>query len=246
MQKIWRGLLVVVVLLIASASVAAIDTQQLTPHFFESTSDLDPVFNQTQPSTSADVIIVPREGEQGDSHQIAVGGLQANELITIRIVQDSTATRVYNTSRNASDNGRVQIDIFTTSDDAPGNYTIEIVNTSGTVIGTGSFVILETSGFDGTLNITPPSATAGSSYTIDISNVRAFLDMEVVVLNEIDERVFVTQVRSSVDGLATVQFTSTPRDGGTYTVVVRAADTQVASGILIVDGPCGACQKQAL
>jgi hypothetical protein len=235
MRKLWRGLLIVALLLLASVSVAAVDTNGLAPHFFETTGDLFPQFDQNQPSTSANVIIAPREGEQGDSHQIAVDGLQPGENITIRIV-DTAGTQVYSSSRNAGDNGRVQVDIFTTAEDAPGEYTVEVVNSAGNVIGTATFTVTATSGFSGTLTITPTSGEAGSTYTFEISNVRPFLDMEVVVLNEINERVFTTQVRATVDGIASVQYTSTPRDSGTYSVVVRAGETQVATGTLTVTG----------
>jgi hypothetical protein len=234
MRNIWRGLLLVALLLLVSATVAAIDTSRLAP-YFDSTGDLFPQFDQTQPSTTANVIVVPREGEQGDSHQIAVDGLQPGETITIRIL-DSAGTQVYSSSRNAGDNGRVQVDIFTTAQDAPGEYAVEVVNSAGNVIGTATFTINATSGLSGMLAITPQTGEAGSTYTFEISNVRPFLDMEVVVLNSINERVFTTQVRATVDGIASVQYTSTPRDSGTYNVVVRAGDTDVAAGTLTVSG----------
>ena len=92
MRKLWRGLLIVALLLLASVSVAAVDTNGLAPHFFETTGDLFPQIDQNQPSTTANIIIAPREGEQGDSHQIAVDGLQPGENITIRIVDTAGAT----------------------------------------------------------------------------------------------------------------------------------------------------------
>jgi 5-hydroxyisourate hydrolase-like protein (transthyretin family) len=211
MRKVWRGLLLVAVMLAGIAAGAS-----YMPTF-------------AQQSESVSLRVVPSSGEQGDTHTILANGLEPGQAVTVRIVRDETGSEVYSSSRSASDNGRLEVEIFTTEDDPPGPYTISLLAGDET-LGTTTLTIEEPEGFDATVTISPEIAPAGSTHTISVSEVRQFLDMRVLVRNADSETVFESRVRATVEGDVTVQYTSAPDASGDYTAVAVVDGTNQELG----------------
>jgi 5-hydroxyisourate hydrolase-like protein (transthyretin family) len=172
-----------------------------------------------QQSDSASVRVVPSSGEQGETHTILASGLEPGQQVTVEIIRDETGNEVYSSTRNASDNGRLELEIFTTDDDPPGDYTINVLSGEET-LGTTTLTIEEPQGFNASVSITPEVAPAGSTHTINITEVRQFLDMRVLVRDEASQVVYESRVRATVDGTVSVSYTSAPDAQGEYTVAV--------------------------
>ena len=200
MRKVWRGLLLVAVML---AGIAAGASYMPT---------------LAQQGESVSLRVVPSTGEQGDTHTILANGLEPGQSVTVRVVRDETDSEVYSSSRSASNNGRLEVEIFTTADDPPGTYTITLLSGEDT-LGTTQLTIEEPQGFNGTVTISPEIAPAGSTHTINVSDVRQFLDMRVLVRDADTNTVFESRVRATVEGAVSVQYTSAPDASGEYTAV---------------------------
>lgn len=224
MRSIWKGLLLALGLVIGMMSVSA-------------SGDVLYFFQQDEPSTSAAVRVIPPDDFQGGTHTIFVGGLQSVEDVTIRIIQDATGNSVYSKEFSADQNGRLQVDIFTTDGDAPGTYTIQVANSDMAVIGEGTLTILPPVGRDGILTITPEKGEATETFIFSLMNIRAFADLEFSIYNGLGELIERIQVRSTVDGSAIVEYESNPRDGGQHTVEVKDSDIVIAEGVFVIDGP---------
>ena len=227
MQILWKRLsFMAVLLMVTMGSVAALGNSSQT---YEQTI--------TQSSDSVNVRVIPAEGVQGSTHTIFVSGLSEREAVTIRIIRDENSANVYETSRTADGNGRIELDIFTTDEDAPGLYLVEVLNQDNDIIGSSELTILEPEGRDGSVLIIPDKAEAGATFVIEVRDVRPFTDMDIFVFNEDGDEVFDTVARTNVDGFVSVEFESETADGGTYSVVVEDDDVSVAGDIFTIDGP---------
>lgn len=230
MQKIWRVMLVILLLSLAVSSVTA----QETNLEIESKSE-SPLLQQSDESDSANVRVIPDEDTAGNTHFILISGLNDGEEIGISIFYDSD--EVYFTERSADGRGRVELEIFTDLEDPIGLYTIEVLNASGDVIASDTLTILESVGFDGEIDISPTEAEAGTIFTIEITDVQQFVDLRVIFRNEDGETVFSAATRADVDGFATAEFPSEDIDAGTYSVSVVLDDernTEIVSGELVI------------
>ncbi|MCA9913523.1 MAG: hypothetical protein KC496_09250, partial [Anaerolineae bacterium] len=220
MGNFWKGGAVILLLLLSTMSVAA--------------ETLSPVnaalLLQTEPSTSADVRVIPRDGVQGSNHTVLVSGLQANEDIIIHIISEESGEVVFSTDESADDNGRVELSIFSTVDDAPGVYTIEVLNRNEDVIGSAELTILEPEGRMGTVSVLPESGEAGTTFMLEIADVRPFAALDIAIRSAEDGLIYRTDVRATVDGMATVAFESERSLSGTYSVTVQDGQDTVASG----------------
>lgn len=220
MRNLWKGGAVILLLLLSTMSAAA-----------ETLKPADAVLLlQTEPSASADVRVIPRDGIQGSNHTILVSGLQESENITIRILSDESGEAVFSTDEVADDNGRVELSIFSTEDDAPGVYIIEVLNRNEDVIGSAELTILEPEGRMGTVRILPESGEAGTTFLLEIAEVRPFAALDVAVRSAQDGLIYRTEVRADVDGMATVEFESERSLSGTFSVSVQEGQETVASG----------------
>ena len=197
---------------------------------------------QQPPASSGNVTvrIVPASAPIGATYDILVAGLSANQVVTIAVI-DPNGVQVYQRQRNADSGGSIDLRIFSERDDSPGTYTVEVRDNFGAVLGNGNFIVEEPIGRNGTVSISPAAGPAGTTYVIDLSNVRPFTDLDVVILPEGEATpVLTTRVRSDVDGRATVSFTSDIASGsGSYSVIVRQDNVDVAQGTLVIgeDGP---------
>jgi hypothetical protein len=213
MPKLWRGLLLFSVLWLVVSSVAAQDTSTSTV-----SGSRTSVLQQRNESDSASIRIIPDTGHAGDSHVILVAGLTNGEGITIRILYDGD--EVYSSDRIADDRGRVELNIFTSLDDPTGVYTIEVLNASGDVIASTSLTVLESVGLNGNIEISPSEAEAGTVFTIEISDVRQFADLQVRFRNAEGTVVYTALTRADVDGFARAEFPSESIEAGIYRVSV--------------------------
>lgn len=219
MGNFWKGGAVILLLLLSTMSAAA-----------ETLSPVDAaLLLQTEPSTSADVRVIPRDGVQGSNHIILVSGLQEGEDIAIRITNEESGEVVFRTEEAADENGRVELSIFSTEDDTPGGYTIEVLNRNEEVIGSATLTIEEQEGLTGTVSISPESGEAGTTFTLDIEDVRPFAALDVSVRSSEDGLIYRTEVRADVDGKATIEFESERSLSGTYSVTVQDGQDIVAS-----------------
>jgi len=217
MTNFWKGGVLLVLLLLSTMSVAAAP---------DPAAALD--MAQAEESTSADVRVIPRDGEQGSNHTILVSGLQASENITIRVLYGTPSESVYTTNETADSNGRVELTIFTTDGDDPGVYTVEVLNRSDDVIGSAEFTVLEPQGRMGSVSVSPGNADAGSTFTLEITEARPFASLDVVVRDAELVPVFRTSIRADVDGMATVEFPSERSFSGDYSVTVNEGEFLIA------------------
>lgn len=192
---------------------------------------------QAGQSDSAGVRVIPQEAVAGSSYLIIVSGLQPREAVSVRITNDESGAQAYRSEQIASDTGVVQIDLFSTSDDVPGDYTVEVLNGNGAVIGSAELTILEPTGRNGTINVTPQTGLAGETFTLEIADINPFADLEIVVRDGVNTRVYDARVRATVEGTATIEWESGPFDGGEYVVTVTdlGQDVDVAQVTIPVE-----------
>jgi hypothetical protein len=230
MQKLWIGLLLLLLLVMGVTSAAADEG---------SSPDLSSgngfSYEQANESDEATIRIIPDEGQVGESFTVLVTDLNANEEVSIRIIFVETNAEVYETTRTADDRGRVELNIFTESSDPAGEYRVELLNESDNVIAETSLVLEAVGGREGLLSISPSEGEVGTSFVIDISNVQDFADLTIVVTDEAGNEVYTTGIRASVDGTASVSFDSSEAAVGTLNVSVLQNETiPVASGSFTV------------
>lgn len=195
-------------------------------------SDSIPDIQQDE-SDSAAVRVIPNEAEVGSNHTILVTGLSANEEVTVRIVFDEDDNRVYQTRELADSRGIVEVSIFTEISDTAGDYTIEVLNNSDDVIGSASLTLLEASTFNADISVAPLEAEAGTTFVIEITDVRPFAILDVSIDNEDGEEVFTQRLRASVDGNATIEFESSDTTTGDLNIVIIEGETTRISELQI-------------
>lgn len=226
MRILWARLVILIIaLLLTALPVAASD-------------DNDRI--QQDESDSAAVRVIPNEGDIGDSHVILVTGLEDGETVTVRIVFDDTEAVVYSNEQTANNRGTVEIDIFTETGDAPGEYTVEVVNGSGDVIGTATLTVLAPLEEEILFTAEPAEADAGETFVFTLENVEPFVLLEVTITDENGDEVFNTQLRATVEGDATFEYDSSMMTNGELSVVVEEIIldevTEVASTTITVLG----------
>ena len=77
----------------------------------------------------ASATISPRSAPIGSSHRITVRNLQARESVTIDVVFADAS--VYSTEKTADASGTVMLELFTSDQDEPGDYTIRVLREAG-------------------------------------------------------------------------------------------------------------------
>ena len=77
----------------------------------------------------ASVSIKPQSAVIGSSHHITVSNLLANETVVIDVVFAGAA--VYSTEKTADASGMVALDLVTSEDDQPGDYTVKVLRANG-------------------------------------------------------------------------------------------------------------------
>jgi hypothetical protein len=229
MQKLWTGFLLFLLLFIG----ASISTADESPSNLSFGDGL--VQKQGNESTEASLRIIPDEGQVGEGFTILVSDLNAGEEITVRIIFVETDAEVYESNRTADNRGRVELDIFTESDDPAGEYRVEVLNASNDVIAEASLTLEVIGGREGLISVSPSEGEAGTVFVIEITEVQPFADLSIIVTNEADEEVYETAIRATVDGTATVNFESSDTSVGNLTIDVFQNETiSVASGSLVV------------
>ncbi|GAB5494084.1 MAG: hypothetical protein Phog2KO_42990 [Phototrophicaceae bacterium] len=190
---------------------------------------------QQDESDSAAVRIIPNEAEVGNNHTILVTGLSANEPVTVRIIFDDDEREVYETDQVADSRGVVEVSIFTETSDTAGDYTVEVSNASDAVIGSASLLLLEAGQFNTEISIDPLEGEAGTVFNIEITDVRPFVILDVVIDNQDGEEVFSQRLRATVDGNASIEFESSESTTGDLTIVVTENDVnEIAAGQITV------------
>lgn len=196
---------------------------------------------QTQPEPaegSVEVRILPRTAPAGTTHDIFITGLAPEQAVFISITQDATGDEVYNNQFTATDTGRLDVEIYSTLDDAPGDYTVAVLDLSQNELATIGMTLEEPTGTEGVLTIEPATAEAGDTPLLTLSEVNAFRDFDIRIANaETGEVIFDGTTRANADGIATLDVLIDPGTAdGIYSVTVteETNNTQVAVGQLIV------------
>ncbi len=73
--------------------------------------------------------IQPQAAPIGSSHLIAVSGLESNETVEFDVVFKGES--VYRTEKQADASGRVTLELVTSAEDEPGDYTIAVLRAAG-------------------------------------------------------------------------------------------------------------------
>lgn len=187
---------------------------------------------------SVEVRILPRTAPAGTTHNIFITGLAPEQMVFITIVQDATGDEVYNNQFTATDTGRLDVEIYSTLDDAPGDYTVAVVDISQTELATIGMTLEEPTGTEGVLTIEPANAEAGDTPLLTLSQVNAFRDFDVRIANpETGDVIFDGTTRANADGIATLEVLIDPGTAdGIYNVTIteETNNAQVAQGQLIV------------
>lgn len=230
MQNLYRGTILTLLFTIMSIPALAIDDS----HFSGFGISQPPLMAQTE-SDSATVRVIPSEDSPGGQHLILITGLEANEEVSVRIIFEENGAEVYDNEATASQRGSLEIEIFTESDDEPGDYRVEVFNASGTLIGDDSFTITEPEEYSPIINISPLEADAGATFTIDISDIRPFVILEIFIENEDGEEIFSRRIRATVDGSALIVYESNIENTGTLNIRVTEEEiTEIANQDVIV------------
>lgn len=219
MPKLFRVTLLLLLLSLIALPSSALDIGA------ELLSDNTPDIQQDE-SDEATVRVIPNEAEVGSNHTILITGLSANQSVTVRIVFDGNSSSVYETNQVADSRGIVEISIFTEASDSAGDYTVEVLNSSDVVIGSATLLLLEATSFNTEINVDPLEAEAGTTFTIDITDVRPFAILDVTIENEDNNEVFTQRLRASVDGDATIEFESSDSTTGNLNVIVVEGETR--------------------
>ena len=221
MPKVWKSLLFLSILLMSISSAAAHDSSIE----IETNSGFS-IVEQSGESDDASVRVIPDEGLAGTTHTILISGLNDGEEIAVSILYDGE--EVYSTGRTADSRGRVEVEIFTELTDPVGDYSIEVLNANGVLIGSDSFTVIEPSGLTATLEINPTEAEAGTTFTLNISDVKPFVDLRLVFRDADGITAYSTVVRADAEGVAIAEFPTEEIAAGTYSVsVVLESDTNV-------------------
>ena len=195
--------------------------------------------NQPNPvEGSVEVRILPRTAPAGTTHDIFITGLALEQAVFISITQDATGDEVYNNQFTATDTGRLDVEIYSTLDDAPGDYTVAVLDLSQNELATIGMTLEEPTGTEGVLTIEPGNAEAGDTPLLTLSEVNAFRDFDVRIANaETGDVIFEDTTRANADGIATLEVLIDPGTAdGVYSVTVteETNNAQVAEGQLIV------------
>jgi|GEM_PF-3099595 len=182
---------------------------------------------QQDESDAAIVRVIPDEASVGSDHVILITGLLEDEQVEVRIIFEETDTIVYRTTETANDRGIVEVDIFTEGDDIPGEYRIEVVNGSDDVIGTASLTILEAEVFEPEVTVEPLEAEAGAIFTVEITDIRPFAILEVIIDDESGQEIFSQRARATVDGVAVIDYTSDLNSTGILSLRVVESETTI-------------------
>ncbi|MCB9458539.1 MAG: PPC domain-containing protein [Anaerolineaceae bacterium] len=192
-----------------------------------------------QPSQgSIEVRILPRVAPAGTTHNIFITGLEPEQTVIVAIVQDATGSEVYSNQFTATDTGRLDVEIFSTLDDAPGNYTVSVRDSARNELATIGMTLEEPTGRDGVLSIEPANANAGDTQTLTLSDVNAFRDFDVRIENaENGELIYQDTFRANADGIATLEYLiepDTPDGLYTVTIIEETSRAQVAEGQIAI------------
>ena len=211
MSKLWRGLLLLLVLLFSVLSASAHDSND-SPQSKSGVS----IPAQTEETGSASLRIIPDEAVVGRTHFISITNLNRGEEIVVRIFYDGE--EIYKTEQSADNRGRVEVEIFTEADDSPGEYIVDVRNVLGRVLAQSSFTVLEAEGLDATINVVPVEAEVGTVFTLNISEAQAFVGLQALFRDADGMIVYSTTVYADTDGLASVEFPTEELAAGIYNV----------------------------
>jgi len=197
-----------------------------------------PTTNSSRPTVN--ITVLPNDAPIGNTHNILVSGLEADEAVMVRITFNETNEVKYNRRWVADASGRLQIEIFTQEDsDLPGMYTVSILEMgSDEAIASASLNLQEFVGRDGVLTVSPATDTQDETYIINASELKPFADVSVSVINDVTrDEIFFSRNRVDVDGLLVVEFTvAEDTESGTYVVRINEGDVEVATGEFVIAG----------
>lgn len=185
-------------------------------------------------NTGVELRVLPNSAGAGATHSILINGLQPEQTVTL-VITNPAGTEVYERSRMAGENGRLTVDIFTSGDDAAGTYTVTVYDTEDNALAQDTFTIEAPIGREGVVAVEPSVVDEITVYTLNISEVKPFADLNVRILSEAGEEVFFTRLRATVEGTAQVEFTPPPdTPAGNYQVSVTEGQIEVAAGTLTI------------
>jgi hypothetical protein len=189
---------------------------------------------------SATITVRPSEGRVRQDFQIEVRGLQPRGIHFITVREAATNAIVYDRERTADANGEIRVTLFTTADNPPGEYIVQVSDNSGRVLAAASFQLLGVGGRDAVLTIT---RRIGEPITFDIviTNAAQFSDITVEIIDpDTRSRVFQRIVRTNVDGEARTEFFLPPDlPLKPFTVVLTDIEGEITRGTI----PTGPAQS---
>ncbi len=184
----------------------------------------DGIFSLAERPRDLVLRVSPTEAVVGTEHVITVTGLSANETVTIDITHNGE--NVYNNTFTTDENGRVQVSVFSDSDDEPGTYAVVATTPDGqveTVELTITAIV-----YNPEVTVTPGAGAQGTTFTITVADVEPGAR---VVLDFIYDgaAVYNTSRIANSNGMASFAITSDTTDSpGTYMVRVSVSEVSVA------------------
>ncbi|MFQ3646009.1 MAG: PPC domain-containing protein [Anaerolinea sp.] len=161
------------------------------------------------PLTGSNVTVTvrPTEGRVRQDFQITVRGLEPRTVNFVTVREAATNVVVYDRERTSDANGELSVTLFTTAENTPGEYLVEVSDNRGVVLATTTFQLLGVGGRDAVLTITR-RPTDIPTFDIVITNAAQFTDITIDIIDPDTRRsIFQRIVRTNVDGTARTEFT---------------------------------------
>lgn len=195
----------------------------------------------TQPTVAPTVAVrvvtlrvSPTSAPPRSTFTVTASGLRAEEVVFL-VVKDGDSTEVYNRQWTATQNGTLNVELFTTADNAPGTYTVTLEDSTRAAIQSTTFSI-ESIDLEAVLAVDPSTATLGETVQITLTEARAFRDITISIEDEAGQAVFTNVIRTNVDGAGLSFFEIEGISNGEYSVIARDGNAEIARTMLTVSG----------
>jgi len=192
---------------------------------------------QTEPlRVTGDISIVPTSAQIGETYTITVRGLAPFTPFFVEIREDATNATSYRRRWVSDENGRLQIEVFATQDDAPGQYNVTVFDQADNIVASDFFIVESPIGLEGSISVTPANAPAGTTHTVNVTDLAPFADARVVLQPANTAiSIYEQRVRADVQGNFSIDF-ETPEDAedGAYNVIVQVGEIEVVRGGLLI------------
>lgn len=185
---------------------------------------------------TGDMSVVPTSAQIGETYFITVRNLAPFTPFFVEIREDATNATSYRRRWVSDENGRIQVEVFATQEDAPGQYNVTIFDQADNIVASDFFIVESPIGLEGSISVVPANAPAGTMHTVVVTDLAPFADVSIVVQPaDSATSIYEQRVRADVQGDFSIDF-ETPADAepGAYNVIVQVGDIELVRGGLLI------------